>query len=212
LAKTYYDHPSSGWTGSGLVELRDPSGTTSAYIVVNGISNAVASGSGFIAKYAVLTMVQSFLEGADPAMINRIPQLPRVEIKSPTEISELTQPDQIDVGFEVSWRRWDNQAYTSTTPVGYSEPESNLGYVIMYSRDNGATWMICNQDVPATPGVRPPDPLQIHLDTNPGPELVSWVVPGSLFPQGTYILRVECYRSGQRLHYAVHQVRVFIQR
>ena len=212
LVKTYYNHPASGGTGSGLVELRDSGGRSSAYIVVNGISNAVASGSSFIAKYSVLTMVQSFLEGADPTFSNRIPQLPRVEITSPTEITELTQPTQVDIGYDVTWRRWDDQTYTSATPVGYSEDENNLDYVVMYSRDNGATWLICNRDVVVTPGELPADPLLIQPDSAIGPEVVRWAVPEASFPQGTYLVRVECYRRGLRLHYAQHQVRVFIQR
>lgn len=212
LVKTYYNHPTSGGTGSGLVELRDSGGLSSAYIVVNGISNAVASGSSFIAKYSVLTMVQSFLEGADPTFSNRIPQLPRVEITSPTEITELTQPTRVDIGFDVTWRRWDGQTYTSATPVGYTESENTLDYVVTYSRDNGATWLVCNRDVEVTPGELPTDPLLIQPDAGTGPELVRWAVPEASFPQGTYMVRVECYRRGLRLHYAQHQVRVFIQR
>lgn len=82
----------------------------------------------------------------------------------------------------------------------------------MYSRDNGATWLICNRDVVVTPGELPNDPLLIQPDSGIGPEVVRWAVPEASFPQGTYLVRVECYRRGLRLHYAQHQVRVFIQR
>lgn len=212
LAKTYYNHPASGGIGSGLVELRDPGNTRSAYVVVNGISNAVASGSSFIAKYSVLTMVQSFLEGADPAMSHGITQLPRVEIESPTEITEIVAPVSIPVRYGVTWRRWDGQSYTSATPVGFTQPESDLDYVVMYSRDNGTSWLICNRNTLATPGQRPTDPLDISIDSGAGSETLNWSVPAASFPQGTYMLRVECYRRGLSLHYAQHQARIFINR
>lgn len=211
LAKTYYNHP-SGATGSGLVELRNPADTQSAYIVVNGISNAVASGSSFIAKYSVLTMVQSFLEGTDPTMTRGITQVPRVEIESPTEITEIIDPTAVAIRFGVTWRRWDGQTYTTSTPVGFTQPESNLDYVLMFSRDNGTTWLICNRNTPATPGQRPIDPLDIRADVGTGVETFNWSTPAASFPQGTYIVRTECYRRGLPLHYAQHQVRVFINR
>jgi len=212
LAKVYYNHPASGGTGSGLVELINPGNTASAYVVVNGISNAVASGSSFIAKYSVLTMVQSFLEGADPTMVHGITQLPRVEVESPTEITEILGLETIPVRFGVAWRRWDGQTYTTATPVGFTQPESDLDYVLMYSRDNGATWLICNRNTVATPGTRPTNALDITPDAGNGAEVVNWSVPAASFPQGTYILRVECYRRGLSLHYAQHQVRIFINR
>jgi hypothetical protein len=211
LAKTYYNHP-SGAAGSGLVELRNPANTQSAYIVVNGISNAVASGSSFIAKYSVLTMAHSFLEGTDPAMTRGINQLPRVEIEAPTEITEIVDPVTVAVRFGVTWRRWDGLAYTSATPVGFTQPESNLDYVVMYSRDNGLSWLIANRNTPATPGVRPTNPLDIVPDSGTGAETVGWSTPAGSFPQGTYLVRVECYRRGLPLHYAQHMVRIFINR
>jgi hypothetical protein len=212
LPVTYYTHPPSGGTGSGLVELRNPAGDRSAYVVVNGISNAVASGSAFIAKYSCLTMVQSYLEGANPAMTNAIAQLPRVEIETPTEITELINPVNIPIRFGVSWRRWDGQKYATSTPNGYAEPESNLDYVVMYSRDNGTSWLVCNEEDPITPGQRPTDPTHIVADAGTGSETVTWNTPAATFPRGTYLVRVECYRRGLTLHYSRHQVRVFISR
>jgi hypothetical protein len=211
LAKTYYNHP-SGAAGSGLVELRDPANTSSAYIVVNGISNAVASGSSFLAKYSVLTMVQSFLEGTDTTMWHGITQVPRVEIETPTEITELVDPTSVPLRIGVAWRRWDGQTYTSATSNTFTQPESNLDYVVMYSRDNGTTWLICNANAPVTPGQRPTNPAHIEADTGTGPQTFNWSTPVASFPQGTYVLRVECYRRGLRLHYAQHMVRIFINR
>jgi hypothetical protein len=116
------------------------------------------------------------------------------------------------VRYGVTWRRWDGQTYTSATPVGFTQPESDLDYVVMYSRDNGTSWLICNRNTPATPGQRPTNPADILIDSGAGSETLDWSVPAGSFPQGTYIVRVECYRRGLSLHYAQHQVRIFINR
>src|SRR5690606_11920362 len=137
---------------------------------------AVASGSSFIAKYSVLTMVQSFLEGSDPTMWHGVTQVPRVEIESPTEITELVNPASIPVRFGVAWRRWDGLSYTSATPPTFSQPESDLDYVLMYSMDNGDGWLNCVTNAPATPGTRPTNPADILPDSGTGSETFHWGV------------------------------------
>lgn len=212
IIKTYYDHPTSGETGAGLVELVNSGNTDAAYIVVNGISNAVASGSSFIAKWSLLTMVQSFLEVGDTSLAHRIKMPPRAEIQSPTEITELTNPTSIPVQWDVFWVRWDGQAYTSSTISGFSESESELEYVVMYSNDNGVTWYYCQDDTLATAGTKPTDPTYLVADSGGGAETYTWTTPSATFPEGSYLLRVETYRTNQALHYSQHQVKVFIAR
>lgn len=207
----YYDHP-TGNIGSGLVELVNANNTDAAYIVVNGISNAVASGSSFIAKYSLLTMVHSFLEGGDPALNHRIKMPPRVEIQSPTEITELNLPTQIQLVYDVFWARWDGQSYTGSTSAGFSETETDLEYVLMYSRDNGQTWLHIVDDSPASPGERPTSAMYLTPDQGTGQESINWVTTPSNFPEGSYVLRVEAYRANQSLHYSQHQVKIYITR
>ena len=48
-------------------------------------------------------------------------------------------------------------------------------------------------------------------DGGAGNETYVWNV-ASGFPEGTYVLRVDCYRVGASVHYAYHQTRLFIQR
>ena len=211
VVQTYYDHP-TGYVGSGLVELTDPTNSDSAYIVVNGISNAVTSGSAFIAKYSLLTMVHSFMEGGSPSLTHRIKMPPRVEIESPTEITELDDPPDIPVQFDAFWVRWDGQPYTGSLAPGFSENESELEYVLMYSRDNGTTWLHTIDNAPATPGQKPTNPVHLIPDGGPGPEVVSWQTPAPNFPEGSYLIRAESYRKNQELHYSQHQVRIYISR
>src|SRR5690606_29309837 len=119
----------------GLVKLTNPAGTSAGYIVVNGIDKAVTSGTTFIAKWAVLSLAHSFFEAGDSSNTLRIPQLARVEITSPTDITELNNPTDIDVLYGTSWTRWDGLPYTQTGT--FVEDESQLEYAITYSNDNG---------------------------------------------------------------------------
>jgi hypothetical protein len=40
----------------------------------------------------------------------------------------------------------------------------------------------------------------------------TWNVPASLFPQGSYVLRVDCFRRGAPIHYSYHKTKLFVQR
>ncbi len=208
LYESYYTH-SSG-TGSGLIKLINPAGTSAGYIVVNGIDKAVESGTTFIAKWAVLSLAHSFFEAGDTANTLRIPQLARVEIQSPTDITELNDPSEIEVLFSTAWTRWDGLPYTQTGT--FTEDESLLEYRILYSRDNGTTWLHVQDDSPAAIGERPTDPLHLESDLGLGDETYTWDTPVADFPEASYLLRVECYRLGAQVHYSRHQNKIFIQR
>lgn len=208
LYETYYTHASG--VGSGLVKLENPTGTSAGYIVVNGIDKAVESGTTFIAKWAVLSLAHSFFEAGDTSNTLRIPQLARVEIASPTDITELNNPDEIDVLFGTTWTRWDGLPYTQTGT--FTEDESLLEYTIMYSPDNGTTWRFVQDDSLASIGELPEDSMYRVSDAAIGDETFTWSVPSGDFPEGSYLLRVECYRDGAQTHYAWHQNKIFIQR
>ena len=208
LYETYYTH--SAGIGSGLIRLTNPGGTSAGYIVVNGIDKAVTSGTTFIAKWAVLSLAHSYFEAGDSSNTLRIPQLARVEIQSPTDITELNNPSDIDILFATSWTRWDGLPYTQTGT--FVEDESLLEYAIMYSNDNGATWRFVQDDTLTTIGSRPDDNSYLVGDAGTGDETYTWTVPSATFPEGSYLLRIECYRQGAQVHYAWHQNKIFIQR
>ncbi len=208
LYKTYFSH--SAGTGSGLVKLVDPAGTNAAYVVVNGFDRTVESGSTFIAKFAVLSLIHSFFEAGKTTNTLRIKQPARIEIKSPTDISELEDPTDIDIVLQSSWARWDGQPYATTG--SYSESEGELRYVLTYSNDGGSTWRFIQDDSPATPGELPDNAHYIVADSTPGDETVVWSVPSASFPQGSYYLRVDCYRLGAQIHHSYHKTKLFLQR
>ncbi|MEY3161541.1 MAG: hypothetical protein RIT25_1532 [Planctomycetota bacterium] len=209
LLATYFNHP-NGNVGSGLVRLTAPGGTGSAFVTVNGIDRTVESGSTFIARYSILTLIHSYFEAGRTGLANRIQQPARVEILHPTDISELVDPDQIPITFETSWKRWDGLPYTTGSSV--TESESQLEYLVTYSADGGATWRHVLDDSPARPGERPANLNLLVQDAGTGRETWSWMVPSVQFPQGSYYLRVDCFRRGSSLHLSYHKTKLFIQR
>lgn len=208
LYETYYTHGSG--VGSGLVKLTNPSNTSAGYIVVNGIDTAIESGTTFIAKWAVLSLTHSFFEAGDTSNTLRIPQLARVEIASPTDITELNDPSEIDVLFGTTWTRWDGLPYTETGT--FAEDESLLEYSITYSNDNGTTWRFVQDDSITKISELPTASMYLVSDMAIGDETYTWDTPTADFPEGSYLLRIECYRDGAQTHYAWHQNKIFIQR
>jgi hypothetical protein len=208
IYQTYYTHGSG--TGSGLIKLENPGSTSAGYVVVNGIDKVVESGTSFIAKWAVLSLVHSYLEAGDTGNTLRIKQMPRVEIESPTDITELNNPTDIDVLFGIDWVRWDGQPYTQTGT--FAEDENEMEYVLMYSNDNGGNYYYVQDNALATPGERPSSAIHIESDNSAGDESYTWSVPVADFPEGSYLLRIECFRQGAQVHYAWHQTRIYIQR
>jgi hypothetical protein len=205
--KTYYSH--SAGAGSAAIKLVDPTNTNAAYVVVNGISNAVTNGTSFIAEYTLLSLLHTMLEAGSTTNTLRIQQQPRVEIESPTAISELENPSKIDVQYGVEWRRWDGLPYSQTGT--FSESESQLEYVIHVSRDGGDTWTYVQDDTPSVPGTRPSSATYLLPDLGAGPETYEWDVSTD-YPEGVYRLRIDCFRTGAQQHYAYHQTSLFIQR
>ena len=82
----------------------------------------------------------------------------------------------------------------------------------MYSNDNGTSWRHISDDATATPGQLPTDPAYVVADSSIGNETRSWSVPAGSFPEGSYLLRIDCYRQGASVHYSFHQTKIFIQR
>ncbi len=210
IEKTYYRH-SSGREGSSLVGLTSPSGEV-AHIVVNGLDRTTESGSAFIAKFSVLSLLHSFFEAGNPTLADPISLPPRVEIASPTDITELKDPSDVPITWTISWKRWDGKKYAGSFPSGYTGNENDLEYTLSYSVDGGKTWKYVQDDSPATPGERPADPFLLLADTGPGDETYLWATPSGKFPEGSYLLQVEAYRNGSTLHYSFHRTKIFLQR
>ena len=97
-------------------------------------------------------------------------------------------------------------AYTENYASNFAEGVT-LDYVALYSVDNGATWAYVQNGAAAVPGERPTGSIPTTTST-----ALTWSVPPSKFPQGSYVIRIEAYRRGLDLHYAYHQRKVYIKR
>lgn len=203
----FYRH-STGIYGSALLTMR--SGNDAAFVVVNGLSPAGESGVAFISRWSFLSLIQSFLASGrystagvpDPA---RVRELPRVMITQPNDNIDLNDPAQVTVTWAAQWRRWDGIPYTPSYPNDFVE-DTTVRYALLYSRDNGRTWLFASDNTPATPGLRP---ASSHLQTA---TTYAWNTPAADFPKGNYLIRIEAYRDEVPLHYAFHQYRAFIKR
>ncbi|MGZ5472514.1 MAG: type IV pilus modification PilV family protein [Thermoanaerobaculia bacterium] len=207
----FYKH-TSGIHGSSLVAMRD--GDAAAFVVVNGLSPTGESGTAFIARWSFLSLIQSYLTAGlystsgvpHPA---RVRELPRVEITSPGPNDDLVDPEAITVEWDTIWKRWDGLPYTPSYANNFKE-DSTVRYSLLYSRDNGRTWLRMKDDSEAEAGKRP---AAEYLQTETS---YQFNTPAAKFPKGNYVLRVEAYRDqGARelpLHYSFHQYRAFIKR
>ncbi len=220
IVSRYFDHDSSGWEGSALLRLDGPSDTDhicygkTAYIVMNGIDRTTETGSAFIAKYSLLSLIHSFFEAGDAgiAVDARFNQLPRVIIRSPTDVTSLDDPTSVEIKWDVNWQRWDGQKYTESTSDSYTQNEDDLEYVLMYSPDNGATWLHMHDDSVANPGTKPTDGAYLFPDAGDGQESWDWDVDPGKFTEGSYLIRIDSYRQGELLHYAQHSEKIYIDR
>lgn len=218
----YYNHPSTSRTGSGLVISKETIGSDTGldFVVVNGIDKTGEQGTAFIGKWAMLTLIQSFLDGGLNASPLRIRELPRIAITAPTATA-LNNPSTLPIDWGMTWKRWDDLNYTGDPAyIGFVE-NTNTWHVVLYSKTSGATWQYAHDDAAATPGVRPTVAARWAF-TNSPPATTSysynWDVsdpdPVTGFPEGNYLVRVETYRDSATypLHYSFHQMRIFIKR
>lgn len=205
----FYKH-STNIQGSSLVTARD--GNDAAFVVVNGLSPTGTSGVSFIARWSFLSLVQSFMSGglfkngAGQPDSSRVRELPRVAITQPNDDTNTDNPPALTIAWSTQWLRWDGLPYTPAYAANFTE-DTKVQYTVMYSRDNGKSWLNVLDDTPATPGLRPT--VAKYLTTSSS---TSWNTPATNFPKGNYVVRVEAYRDDIPLHYAFHQYRVFIKR
>jgi hypothetical protein len=205
----YYKH-TTNIQSSSLLAARD--GNDAAFVVVNGLSPTGESGVSFIARWSFLSLVQSYMaggllkNGAGKPDDSRVRELPRVSLTSPNDSTNTDNISTLNVAWTTQWLRWDGLPYTPAYGATFAE-DTSVSYALMYSRDNGKTWLYLQDDKPATPGVKPTLPAYLTTATS-----YAWNVPANAFPKGNYVVRVEAYRDSIPLHYSFHQYRVFLKR
>ncbi len=216
----YYDHDKAGVHGSGLMKLTSPGADQrSAWFAINGIDRTASAGSAFIARYSVISLLHSYVSAGIAAGGRRVSQLPHVTLRSPTLISDLNDPEEIQVVWSAVWRRWDGRKYTEAYPDDWAGDEADLVYVPLYSNDGGTTWLSMLDDQPLQAGSPGwvsgvgPDPAHSVPDQKPGAdEVFTWITPAAKVPKGTYVVRIEAYRKSEGQHYATHQETIHVRR
>jgi prepilin-type N-terminal cleavage/methylation domain-containing protein len=209
--RKYYDQNQQGnHASSAAIGVREGTTQNAMFVVANGLSPTGTAGTEYLARWAFLSLIQSYFEagGYNDGDAPAVAQLPRVVITDPNLNTSLTpETSTVRVQWAISWRRWDGKTYTAA----YDEDEFAIGattsYAIMYSIDNGATWKYVQDDSTASPGVRSSDD-----DHKISGLYYDWAVPVASFPTGAYIIRVEAYRDEYPLHYSYHQYQMFLNR
>ncbi len=219
VVRRFYNHQ-GGTIGSALVRLREPGADPrGCFVVVNGIDRTTESGSAFIARYSMLSLIHSYFAAGVPGGDNRINQLPRCQIQNPTLITELEDPAAINVQWSIEWKRWDGEKYTESYPDNFTEDETNLVYLLLYSTDGQDTWRNMVTGGIEQPGTLPwvegvgPDPARTRTDSNAGgDESYAWATPSATIIEGSYVIRIEAYRTSEPLHYVQHMEKIYVNR
>ena len=218
---TYFNHQSgSSVKGSQLLMLKGTptvaSGTTApvdqAYIVVNGLDRTVSNGSAFISRWSFLTLIHSFLRAGVPGVTGGnnpvVRQVPQIRISTPNDLTDIpSTATSVTINWGLNWKRWDGQKYTSQYSDSFVD-SNGVYYALIYSGDGGSTWRYVQDGSAATPG-RAPDSTH-RVESSDTTISHDWDISG--LAQGSYLLRVEAYRSNMSLHYGYHMQKIFVKR
>lgn len=218
VLRQFYQHQGDGIEGSSLLWWKDGATNEPAFVVINGLSPQGQSGTALIAKWAFLSVVESYLSGGlysdastSPNDLYHVRQLPRVAITKPDDKTNLNNPPNIPISWSLEWKRWDGLKYTTAYPGpnNYIGETMSIKYALLYSVDNGKSWLYLKDGTPAKIGVKPSASYEMTT-TSLTP---NWDVSDTKkFPEGTYLIRVEAYREGFPQHYSFHQYRFFLRR
>ncbi|MDD4004041.1 MAG: prepilin-type N-terminal cleavage/methylation domain-containing protein [Elusimicrobiaceae bacterium] len=199
-SRIYYTSDySTSYTASGIVQMAYAS--SAAFVTVSGLTTQASFGSTQLSSYALLSLLYTFLDAGLYTGSAHIAQLPRVVISSPAVTDEFNGVTAVPMQWSASWLRWNGEPYTSDYSSGYSESTA-LVYIAKYSADNGNTWKYCLDGASALAGVYSGAYAQSGTSFD-------WDVGG--LPKGSYVLRVEAFRSAIPLHYAYDQVNVYLR-
>jgi hypothetical protein len=210
LRKYYDQNAQPTFSSSAVIAVREGTSQNAMFVVANGLSPTGTAGTEYLARWAFLSLIQSYFEagafngGGAPAAA----QLPRVVITDPNLNTNL-QPDTstVRIQWAIDWLRWDGRPYTAAFAANSFAIGAASSYYIMYSTDNGATWRYVQNNAIATPGVK--STSNAHKITA---LFYDWSIPPGSFPTGAYIIRVEAYRDAYPLHYSYHQYQMFLNR
>lgn len=209
LLEEYYNGNGT-LTGAGAIACEAPSSLATAFFCLLGLTPTTPAQHAATAMEALMLGMRTFHRAGESSVPGRITQLPLVEIIEPESGMTFTDPSQVHLRWKTTFLRFDGNSYTSNYAPGFSEPEDDLEYSILYSRDEGETWFDALTSQPTQAEHRPTTGLL--LDAGTGPEQYWLPTPAASYVGAEYLLRVECYHKTRRAHLSSHQVRIMLTR
>ncbi len=207
IVKVFYSSSlGRDWNSSGLIENYDPRDhSRSFFVIVNGLAPAGSEAKSFLARYALVSTIFSFLIAGNPnnfSTTSPIQEVPRVEILTPSYGDVFQQGDEIRLRYQVTWQRWDGSKYTSRYPDSFDGGEYVV--TIKYQVTGDDTFYYINDDTPVEAGEYPDED---HIFTG-GTYVID---TGLKHWRGNYTIRVEAFRKDKTLHYSYHEILIFIK-
>lgn len=174
-------------------------------------ANAAPQSSRQIAGEALLLGLRAFHAASKPAVSPKVAQLPRLQIVDPKPGSLAVDPTSMTMRWSTEWLRYDGEPYTELHTLSATGDESGLVYRVLWSRDQGVTWISATTGDATAVGQYPDDADERLVDSGEGSESFTFALPDDM-PQTELLLAVEAWRASTRSHHASHQTRVYVRR
>ena len=202
----------TGVTTAGTLALEAPSSVATAFYAVMGVTPSTPFEHAAVAMSSLMFGLRAFHRAGESSVTGRITQTPQVEVIEPESGTTVSDPTSILLRWKTDFVRFDGNAFTAGYPGSFTEPESDLVYSILYSRDEGETWRYATNSQPAEPEQRPTDPVLLFPDQGVGTESFVLPTPSSTYVGAEYLFRIECYHAVRESHLSTHQIRVLLTR
>ena len=212
--RSFADLLEAHWTSvtgdSGSV-LRFAKDATQAAFLVAWNTTPQSPANGEICLQALLAGIRTLHLGGDPSRLDRVEQLPLLELLNPGPGSSTNEPDLITVRWRTQWLRFDGQPYLSESGTTFTEDESELVYRILWSMDDGETWTSALTGLHDVLDEYPEQQHELLNDMGRGTESYTFALPGAI-QEGDVLIAVEAWRKGTQSHTASHRARLFVRR
>jgi len=195
LVTSYLEHE-RGALGLALVSSRQPGQEGEARYLLNGFDPRLDFDQGL--DLILASAVDSLLRRQErDAELLPIPSIERAEFLAGSRLRLVYDLDWPGASTALGRRRLE--------PL-----EERVRYRCLYSPDGGRTWHRLDDGITTTPDRPSRDPKEWIPDSRIGPETHDFEMSSTITTNGVHewIIRVEAWVEGRRLHHAYHQQRI----